>query len=75
MVTFKAIGNCDDSQLSSQLPIVSCLLLVDGFESCNFVLGLLEFLSELSGSHVNSGDKPKGCGPDGGTDGWVNGER
>jgi len=74
LVTFKAIGNCDDAQLSSQLPDVGDSLLVDRLESCNFVFCILEFLSELCRLVANSGDKPIGHSPDGGTDSWVKSE-
>jgi hypothetical protein len=38
------------------------------------MLCVVELLSVLGRSHANSGDKPKGRSPDGGTDGWVSGE-
>jgi hypothetical protein len=68
---FKAIRNCNDAQLSLQLSDVSNSLLVDHLESCNFMVHILEFLSELSHLVTNSGDKPIGCSPEGGTDLWV----
>jgi hypothetical protein len=34
----------------------------------------MELLRVLSYLHANSGDKPKGCSLDGGTDGWVSGK-
>jgi hypothetical protein len=42
--------------------------------SCDLVLRVVELLRVLGRSHANSGDKPKGRSPDGGTDGWVSGE-
>jgi hypothetical protein len=74
LVTFKAIRNCDDSQLSSQLSVVGCLLLVDCLKSCDLMLCVMELLRVLSCLHVNSGDKPKGHSLDGSTDGWVSSE-
>jgi len=74
LVTFKAIRNCDNTQSSSQLLDVSDLLLVDRLESCNLALCILELLSKLSRSVVNSGDKPIGRSPDSGTDSWVESE-
>jgi len=72
---FKARGNCEQAQLSSQLLVVGLLLLVDHFESRDLVLCFLEFLSRVSCSLANSRDKPKGRGSDGGRDGWVKGEQ
>ena len=72
---FKARGNCKQAQSSLQLSVVSLLLLVDRFRSGNLVLHFLELLSQVGCSLANSGDKPKGHGPDGGRDGWVKGEQ
>jgi len=72
---FKARGNCEQAQSSSQLSVVGLSLLIDCFESGDLVLRFLELLSRVGCSLVNSGDKPKGCGADGGRDGCVKGEQ
>jgi hypothetical protein len=54
--------------LSLQLPIVGLPLLVDHFKACDFVLHFLKPLSQIGCLLANSGDKPKGCGSDGGAD-------
>jgi hypothetical protein len=69
------MGNCEQAQSSSQLSVVSLLLLVDRFESGDLVLRFLELLSRVGRSLANSGDKPKGRGAEGGSDGWVKGEQ
>jgi hypothetical protein len=68
---FKAIGNAEDSQSSSQLAVVSCSLLVEAFEPLDVLVGFGELLSLLSGLLVYSGDKPIGCGIDGSIDCWI----
>jgi hypothetical protein len=68
---FKAIGNAEDFQLSLQLAVVSCLLLVEAFKLLDVLVGFGELLSLLSGLLVYSGDKPIGCGADGGIDCWI----
>jgi len=45
LVMFKARGNCEQAQLSSQLSVVGLSLLVDRFKMHNFVLHFLELLS------------------------------
>jgi len=75
LVTFKARGNCEQAQSSLQLSVVGSSLLVDGFELCDLMLCFLELLSRVSHLLVNSGDKPKGHGADGGRDGCVKGEQ
>jgi hypothetical protein len=57
------------------LSVVSLSLLVDCFKSGDLVLCFLELLSQVGHPLANSGDKPKGHGPDGGRDGWVKGEQ
>jgi hypothetical protein len=71
----KAIGNCEQAQSSLQLSVVGSSLLVDCFKVHDLMLHFLELLSRISHSLANSGDKPKGCGSDGSTDGWVKGEQ
>jgi hypothetical protein len=61
--------------LSSQLSVVSLSLLVDRFELGDLVLCFLELLSQVGCLLANSGDKPKGCGTDGGRDGCVKGKQ
>jgi len=56
------------------LSVVGLSLLVDCFEPSDLVLRFLELLSRVGCSLANSGDKPKGCGVDGGRDGCVKGE-
>jgi hypothetical protein len=75
LVTFKAMGNCEQAQSSSQLSVVGLSLLVDCLESGDLVLRFLELLSRVGRSLANSGDKPKGRGVDGGRDGCVKGEQ
>jgi hypothetical protein len=70
----KAIGNAEEAQSSLQLSVVLCLLLVDSFESLDFLLGLGELLSVLGCSLAYSGGKPIGCGTDGGIERRVEGE-
>jgi len=53
---FKAIGNAEDFQLSSQLVVVGCLLLVEVFESLNVLAGFGKLLSLLSSSLIYSGN-------------------
>jgi hypothetical protein len=65
-ITFKAIGNVEDSQLSLQLVVVCCLLLDELLEPFNLLVSLIEFLSVLGHLLVNSSGKPIGCGVDGG---------
>ena len=55
-IIFKAIGNAEDFQLSSQLVVVGCLLLVEAFESLNVLVGFGKLLSLLSSSLMYSGD-------------------
>ena len=69
------MGNYEQAQSSSQLSVVGLSLLVDCFESGDLVLCFLELLSRVSCLLANSGDKPKGCGADGGRDGCVKGEQ
>jgi len=57
------------------LSVVGLSLLIDRFESGDLVLRFLELLSRVGRSLVNSGDKPKGHGTDGGRDGCVKGEQ
>jgi len=56
------------------LPDVGDLLLVDRLKSCDLALRILELLTVLGCSVTNSGDKPIGRGPDGGTDLWIESE-
>ena len=70
----KAIGNAEEAQSSSQLSVVLCLLLVDLFESVDFLLELGDFLSVLGRSLIYSGGKPIGCGMDGGIEHRVKGK-
>jgi hypothetical protein len=70
----KAIGNAEEAQSSSQLSVVLCLLLVDSFESLDFLLGFSELLSILGHSLTHSGGKPIGCGADGGIERRVEGK-
>ena len=74
LVTFKAIGNAEEVQSSSQLLVVLCLLLVDSLELLNFLLGFGDLLSILGRSLMYSGCKPIGCGTDGGIECRVKGE-
>ena len=73
-IVFKAIGNAEDSQSSSQLAVVDCPLLVELFKMLDVLVGFGKFLSLTSGSLVYSCDKPMGCGTDGGIDCRVKGE-
>jgi hypothetical protein len=70
----KAIGNAEEAQSSLQLSVVLCLLLVDSFESLNFLLGFGDLLSVLGRLLAYSGGKPIGCGADGGIERRVEGE-
>jgi hypothetical protein len=54
--------------------VVNCSLLVEAFELLNVLAGFSELLSLMGGSLTYSGDKPIGCGTDGGIDHWVKGE-
>jgi hypothetical protein len=72
-ITFKAIGNAEEAQLSSQLVVVCGVLLVDALESVDLLLCLVELLRVLRCSLMHSGGKPIGCGMDGGTEHWVEG--
>jgi len=54
--------------------VVLCLLLVDSFESLDFLLGFGNLLSVLGRSLAHSGGKPIGCGADGGIERRVKGE-
>ena len=74
LVTLKAIGNAEEAQLSSQLSVVLCLLLVDSLESLNFLLNFSDLLSVLGHLLMHSGGKPIGCGVDGGIERRVEGE-
>jgi hypothetical protein len=74
LVTLKAIRNTKEAQLSSQLSVVLCPLLVDSLESLDFLLGFGDFLSILGHSLAYSGCKPIGCGADGGIECRVKGE-
>jgi hypothetical protein len=74
LVTLKAIGNTEEAQSSSQLSVVLCSLLVDLFESLNFLLGFSDLLSVLGRSLTYSGCKPIGCGTDGGIEHRVEGK-
>jgi hypothetical protein len=60
--------------LSLQLSVVLCPLLVDPFESLNFLLGFGDLLSVLGCLLTHSGGKPIGCGADGGIERRVEGE-
>ena len=71
---FKASGNAKDSQLSSQLAVVDCLLLVESFKLLDVLVGFSKFLSLTGGSLIYSGDKPIGCGVDSGIDCWIEGK-
>jgi len=71
---FKASGNAEDSQLSSQLAVVDCSLLVEAFESLDVLVGFGELLSLTGSSLAYSGDKPIGCGMDDSIDHWVKGK-
>ena len=71
---FKASENAEDSQSSSQLAVVNCPLLVEAFELLDVLAGFGELLSLMGSSLVYSGDKPIGCGVDGGIDHRVKGE-
>ena len=73
-ITFKAIGNAEEAQLSSQLVVVCGVLLVDALESVDLLLCLVELLRVLRCSLVHSGGKPIGCGADGGIECWVKGK-
>ena len=70
----KAIGNAEEAQLSSQLSVVLCSLLVDLLELLDFLLSFGDLLSVLGRSLAYSGCKPIGCGADGGIEHWVEGE-
>jgi hypothetical protein len=70
----KAIGNTEEAQLSSQLSVVLCPLLVDLLKSLDFLLGFSDLLSVLGHSLAYSGCKPIGCGADGGIERRVEGE-
>jgi len=74
LVTLKAIGNAEEAQSSSQLSVVVCSLLVDSFESLDFLLGFGDLLSVLGCLLMYSGGKPIGCGADGGIEHWIEGE-
>jgi hypothetical protein len=73
-IAFKASGNADDSQSSSQLVVVNCPLLVESFKALDVLVGFGELLSLTGGSLAYSGDKPIGCGMDGGIDCRVKGK-
>jgi hypothetical protein len=70
----KAIGNAEEAQLSSQLSVVLCLLLVDLLKLLNFLLSLSDLLGILGHLFMYSGCKPIGCGADGGIECRVEGE-
>jgi hypothetical protein len=70
----KAIRNAEEAQLSLQLLVVLCSLLVDSLESLNFLLSFSNLLSVLGRSLAHSGCKPIGCGADGGIEHRVKGE-
>jgi hypothetical protein len=70
----KAIRNTEEAQLSLQLLVVLCSLLVDSLKSLNFLLSFSNLLSVLGHSLVHSGCKPIGCGADGGIEHRVKGE-
>jgi len=74
LITLKAIRNAKEAQLSSQLSVVLCPLLVDSLESLDFLLGFGDLLSILGRSLVHSGGKPIGCGADGGIEHRVEGK-
>jgi len=70
----KAIRNAEEAQSSSQLSVVLCPLLVDSLKLLDFLLSFVKFLSILGHLLVHSGDKPIGCGVDGGIEHRVEGE-
>jgi len=70
----KAIGNTEEAQLSSQLSVVLCPLLVDSLELLDFPLGFGNLLSVLGHLLAHSGGKPIGCGMDGGIERRVEGK-
>ena len=74
LVTLKAIGNTEEAQLSLQLLVVFCLLLVDPLELLNFLLSSGKLLSILGHSLMHSGCKPIGCGTDGGIEHRIEGK-
>jgi hypothetical protein len=74
LVTLKAIGNAEEAQSSSQLPVVFLALLVESLELVDLLVGLGELCSILRGSLAYSGGKPKGCGADGGIEHWIKGK-
>jgi hypothetical protein len=70
----KAIGNTEEAQLSLQLLVVLCPLLVDLLESLDFLLGFGDLLSIVGRLFMHSGGKPIGCGTDGGIERRVEGK-
>ena len=74
LVMLKTIGNAEEAHLSSQLPVVCLVLLVELLKSVDFLLSLGKLRSILCRSLTNSGGKPKGCGADGGIECWIEGE-
>jgi hypothetical protein len=74
LVTLKAIRNTEGAQLSSQLSVVLCPLLVDLLESLNFLFSFGDLLSILGRLLAHSGCKLIGCGADGGIEHRVEGE-
>jgi len=73
-IAFKASENAEDSQSSSQLVVVDCPLLVEAFKSLDVLAGFGKLLSLMGSSLIYSGDKPIGCGIDGGINHRVEGE-
>ena len=71
LVTFKAIGNADEAQSSSQLLVVGVALAVELLELFNSSRCLFKFRDVVFSLLVDCGGEAEGGGADGGVDGWV----
>ncbi len=74
LVTLKAIGNAEEAQSSSQLPVVGVALLVESFELYDAESCFRNALGVVFGPLSDGGGEPEGGGMDGGIEGRVEGE-
>ena len=71
---FKAIGNAEEAQSSSQLSVVGVALLIELFELDDPEPRFGQALRVLFGPLADGCGEPEGGGADGGVKGWVEGE-
>src|SRR5712671_5962202 len=74
LVTFKAIGNTEEAQSSSQLPVVGVALVIESFELDDMEPRFGQALGVVFSPLADGGGEPEGGGADSGVESWIEGE-